>query len=146
MKTTLLKKEEVKRDWYEVDASGWVLGRLSSKIARILMGKHKPTYTPSVDCGDFVIVKNAHKIRLTGKKLDEKIYHQHTGYIGGVKQIRAEDLLNKRPQEMIYQAVRNMLPKSYLGKKMVKKLKIYTDTPHPHKAQKPHPLFEKKTA
>src|SRR3989338_5419004 len=142
MKTTLIKKEAVTRNWYEVDATGWVLGRLSTRIARVLMGKHKPTYTPAVDCGDFVIVMNAQNIKFTGNKLDDKIYHKHTGYIGGVKETTAKALLAKRPEEVIYQAVKNMLPKSYLGKKMVTKLKIYKDTVHSHKAQMPKPFSE----
>ncbi len=140
MKTSLLKREEVKRDWVLVDASGQILGRLASKIARILMGKHKPTYTPHIDSGDFVVVLNASKIKVTGKKLRDKIYYHHSGYPGGLKEIRLEELLKNHPERVIYLAVKRMLPKNKLQAKRLRRLKIYSGSEHPHQAQKPIPL------
>jgi large subunit ribosomal protein L13 len=137
MKTYQAVKEELDRKWYLVNAEGKVLGRLSTELAKILKGKNKPTYTPHVDTGDFVIVVNAGKVTLTGKKLKDKIYYHHTGYPGGIKQINAEKLLAKKPTEMIRMAVKGMLPKNSLGRQMIRKLKIYAGPNHPHEAQKP---------
>ncbi len=137
MKTFMAKKDEVERKWYVVDATNKVLGRLASQIAKKLRGKDKPIFTPHVDTGDFVIVVNAEKVRLTGKKWDKKIYYHHSGYMGGLKQITAKELLKKKPEELIRHAVKGMLPKNRLGRKLLKKLKIYAGPDHPHKAQKP---------
>jgi len=137
MKTYQAKKEEIDHKWYLVNAEGKVLGRLSTELAKILKGKNKPIYTPHVDTGDFVVVVNAGKVTLTGKKLKDKIYYHHTGYPGGIKQITAEKLLAKKPTEMIRMAVRGMLPKNSLGRQMLRKLKIYPGPNHPHEAQKP---------
>jgi len=140
MKTYRPKVEEIKREWYVVDASGKTLGRLATQIAKILMGKHKVTYTPHVDNGDFVIVINADKIHVTGKKLDKKIYYKHTGYFGHLKEETLKQKLQRKPEEVIYLAVRGMLPKNKLRKRMLKRLKIYAGPEHPHKAQNPKPL------
>lgn len=139
-KTYMAKKEEIKRKWYVVDAKDKTLGRLACKIATILMGKHKPYYTPHVDCGDFVIVINADKIKLTGSKWEKKIYYWHTGYLGGLKQRTARQMLEKKPEFLIYHAVKGMLPKNNLARRMLKKLKVYAGETHPHAAQKPEPL------
>lgn len=136
-KTQIAKKERIKRKWYIVDADGQILGRLASKVAKILMGKHKPIYSPNVDTGDFVIVINAEKIKVTGKKLQEKIYYKHTGYMGHLKEEKLISLLTRRPEAVIRFAVEGMLPKNSLGRKMLKKLKIYRGPNHPHEAQKP---------
>ncbi len=138
MKTQIAKK--VERKWYIVDATGQILGRLASKVAEILMGKHKPIYTPNVDTGDYVIVINAEKIRVTGKKLLDKIYYRHTGYMGHLKEEKLISLLNRRPEAVIKIAVKGMLPKNSLGRKMLKKLKVYKGNEHPHIAQKPEIL------
>ena len=140
MKTYQAKKEEVEHQWYLVDAEGKVLGRLASELAKILRGKNKPIYTPHVDTGDFVIVVNAGKVALTGKKLKDKIYYHHTGYPGGIREMNAEKLLAKKPTEMIRIAVKGMLPKNSLGRQMFQKLKVYAGAKHPHEAQKPVPL------
>lgn len=137
MKTVFLKKEEVERKWYIVDATGQTLGRLASRIARYLMGKHKPTYTPNVDCGDFVVVVNADKIKVTGKKLINKIYYTHTGYIGNLKAETLKERLEKEPEAVLIDAVWGMLPKNRLRKRIIKKLKVYRTSEHPHKAQNP---------
>jgi large subunit ribosomal protein L13 len=137
MKTYQAKKEEIVHKWYLVNAEGRVLGRLSTELAKILKGKNKPTYTPHVDTGDFVVVVNAGKVTLTGKKLKDKIYYHHTGYPGGIKEISAEKLLAKKPTEMIRMAVRGMLPKNSLGRQMLRKLKVYAGPSHPHEAQGP---------
>jgi large subunit ribosomal protein L13 len=137
MKTYQAKKEELEYKWYLVNAEGKVLGRLATELAKILKGKNKPTYTPHVDTGDFVIVVNAGKVTLTGKKMKDKIYYHHTGYPGGIKEMNAEKLLAKKPTEMIRMAVRGMLPKNSLGRQMLRKLKIYGGPNHPHDAQKP---------
>jgi len=139
-KTYSAKKEEVKRKWFVVDAKDKVLGRLASKIALILRGKHKSIYTPHVDTGDYVIVVNAEKVVLTGKKLENKKYYSHSGYPGGLKVKTAKELLEKYPERLIIHAVKGMLPKNILGRKMLKKLKVYRGENHPHKAQKPEPL------
>jgi len=140
MKTYQAKKEEIDHKWYLINAEGKVLGRLSTEVARILKGKKKPTYTPYLDTGDFVVIVNAGKVTLTGKKLKDKIYYHHTGYPGGIKAMSAEKLLAKKPTEMIRIAVRGMLPKNSLGRQMLRKLKIYAGPSHPHEAQKPAPL------
>jgi large subunit ribosomal protein L13 len=137
MKTYQAKKEGFEHKWYLVNAEGKVLGRLSTELAKILRGKNKPTYTPHVDTGDFVIVVNAGKVTLTGKKMKDKIYYHHTGYPGGIKEMNAEKLLARKPTEMIRMAVRGMLPKNSLGRQMLRKLKIYAGPNHPHEAQKP---------
>jgi large subunit ribosomal protein L13 len=137
MKTYVAKKEEVKRDWWLVDASDIPLGRLASQVAKLLMGKHKPIYTPHVDTGDFVIVVNARKIKLTGKKAEEKFYYRHTGYLGHLKKIPYGRLREERPDLMVKLAVKGMLPKNRLGRKMLKKLKVYAGSEHPHQPQKP---------
>ena len=137
MKTYVTKPADIERKWYVVDADGETLGRLASKIAVILRGKHKPIYSPSVDCGDFVIVLNADKIVVTGKRLDQKIYYRHSGYPGGLRKITLRDQLEKHPTRPIELAVKGMLPKNKLGRKMINKLKVYTGTEHPHEAQEP---------
>lgn len=137
MKTYMAKPLEVERKWYVIDASGQTLGRLASEVAAILRGKHKPTYTPHVDTGDFVIVINADKIVLTGNKLDQKMYRRHSGYPGGLKEMTYRNLLNKRPEKAIEIAVKGMLPHNRLGRKMFTKLKVYRGSEHPHQAQKP---------
>ncbi|MCS7164411.1 MAG: 50S ribosomal protein L13 [Thermodesulfovibrio sp.] len=140
MKTVFLKKEETNRRWFIVDATGQTLGRFASRIAKILMGKHKPTYTPNVDNGDFVVVINAEKIKVTGKKLTDKIYYYHSGYIGNLRAQTLKERLEKKPEEVIIDAVWGMLPKTRLGRKMIKKLKVYRGSEHPHTAQNPEPL------
>ncbi len=136
----MLKKEEVKRQWYVIDAKGKVLGRLASLIAQRLRGKHRPDFTPNVDAGDFIVVINAEHIRLTGRKLDQKIYWRHSGYMGGLKLTPAKKMLESKPEEVIRLAVKRMLPKNRLGRKMLKKLKVYRGPKHPHQAQNPKPL------
>jgi large subunit ribosomal protein L13 len=139
-KTYVTKQEDVQREWYVVDASGQTLGRLASQVARILRGKHKPIYSPSVDTGDHVIVVNAEKVHVTGRKLDQKIYYRHSGYPGGLKEITLRNLLQKHPTRVIEHAVRGMLPKNRLGRRMFKKLKVYAGPDHPHAAQRPEPF------
>ncbi len=139
-KTYMAKPGEVTREWYVVDASGKTLGRLATEIARILRGKHKPQYTPHVDVGDFVIVINAEKIAVTGRKLDQKRYYRHSGYPGGLRSITLRRLLEKHPERVIRLAVKGMLPKNRLGRRMLKKLKVYAGPEHPHQAQQPKPL------
>ncbi|MGD0586399.1 MAG: 50S ribosomal protein L13 [Oryzomonas sp.] len=140
MKTEVAKAENVKRDWYLVDAQDIVLGRLATQIANVLRGKNKAIFTPSVDTGDFVIVVNAEKIALTGRKLDNKMYYHHTGFPGGLKEITAGKLLEKRPEDLIRKAVKGMLPKNKLARHMLKKLKVYAGASHPHDAQQPKNL------
>jgi large subunit ribosomal protein L13 len=140
VKTFTAKPGEVESKWYVVDASGCVLGRLASFVATRLRGKHKPVYTPHVDTGDHIIVINADKIALTGRKWDEKLYYRHSGYMGGLKSITAKQLLQKRPGDLVMHAVRGMLPKNRLGRKMFKKLKVYAGSEHPHVAQEPETL------
>jgi large subunit ribosomal protein L13 len=134
------KSSDFKPKWYIVDADGAILGRLASQIAFLLRGKLNPMYTPSVDMGDRVIVINAEKVTLTGKKLDKKVYYRHSGYVGGIKSITARNLLEKRPEDLINFAVRGMLPKNRLGRKLVKKLRVYKGSSHPHEAQQPEIL------
>jgi len=142
-KTYIPDVEKIERKWYVVDAEGQVLGRLASRIARILMGKHKSIYTPFMDVGDFVIVVNAEKVKVTGKKKDQKLYRWHTGYPGGFKSETLGSLLSRRPEEVIRRAVWGMLPHNRLGRKMIRKLKIYAGPSHPHQAQNPIPLEDK---
>lgn len=137
MKTQFAKKDEIERKWYVFDAKDKVLGRLATKVATYLRGKNKPVFTPNVDTGDFVVVVNAEKIRLTGKKMTDKVYYSHSGYIGGIKAVTAKDRLNSKPEEVIKDAVWGMLPKNRLGRAMLKKLKVYKGSDHPHAAQKP---------
>ncbi|MCL4803236.1 MAG: 50S ribosomal protein L13 [Anaerolineae bacterium] len=140
MKTYVTKPAEVERAWYVVDAEGQTLGRLASSVATILRGKHKPIYSPAVDCGDFVIVLNADKIAVTGRRLEQKKYYRHSLYIGGLKEISLRDQLQQHPERVVESAVRGMLPKNALGRKMFKKLKVYAGEEHPHQAQQPQPL------
>ena len=140
MKTYLTPVNEIERKWYVVDAEGKVLGRLASEIATRLRGKHKPNYTTFMDVGDFVVVVNADKVRLTGKKWDDKIYYHHSGYMGGLKQCTAKDMLESKPEELLRKAVKGMLPKNPLGRAQLKKLKIYAGGDHPHEAQQPEQL------
>ncbi len=140
MKTRFAKKDEIERKWYVVDAKDAVLGRLATKIATYIRGKNKPIFTPNVDTGDFVIVINADKVRLTGKKLTDKVYYHHSGYVGGIKARTAKEILEKKPEEIIEKAVWGMLPKNKLGRAMIKKLKVYKGSEHPHKAQTPEIL------
>ena len=140
MKTYTVRKGDIRREWYVVDAQGKILGRLASEIAKILRGKHKPIYVPHLDCGDYVIVVNAEKVRVTGKKLDQKFYYRHSGYPGGLKSINLRDQLQKHPTRVLEAAVRGMLPKNRLGRAMIKKLKVYAGDSHPHQAQQPKAL------
>jgi large subunit ribosomal protein L13 len=140
MKTYLAPVNEIERKWYVVDAEDKILGRLATEIASRLRGKHKPTFSPFMDNGDFIIVTNADKIQLTGKKWDDKKYYHHTGYMGGIKEITAKELLVKHPTDLVFKAVKGMLPKNKLGRAQLKKLKVYAGTDHPHKAQQPAEL------
>jgi large subunit ribosomal protein L13 len=140
MKTFSAKAETVRRDWYVVDAEGKTLGRLATELARRLRGKHKPVYTPHVDTGDYIVVVNAEKVRVTGRKLRDKIYHHHTGYVGHLKSEPLNKLLERAPERVIEQAVKGMLPKNSLGRQMFKKLKVVRGSEHPHEAQQPTPL------
>ncbi len=137
MNTFMEKKETVERKWYVVDAEGQTLGRLATKVARVLNGKHKATYTPHIDCGDYVIVVNADKVKLTGNKLMDKKYYNHSGYPGGLRERNAKTMIEKYPEEMIERAVKGMLPKGRLGRAMNKKLFVYAGPDHKHQAQKP---------
>lgn len=140
-KTFTPKPEDIQREWFVIDAKDQTLGRLASQIATLLRGKHKPIFSPHVDVGDYVIVLNADKIHVTGRKLDQKIYYRHSQYPGGLKKRTLREQLDKFPERVIEKAVRGMLPKNKLGNKMIKKLKIYTGDTHPHQAQKPK-VFE----
>ena len=140
MKTYIAKAQDQEKQWFVVDAQERVLGRLASFVASRLRGKHRPQYTPHVDTGDYIVVINADRINLTGRKLDAKMYHHYTGYPGGLKSKNARELLEKRPSEVINHAVRGMLPKNRLGRKMIKKLKVYAGPEHPHEAQQPQQL------
>ena len=137
MKTYTVTPADIVREWYVVDAKGKTLGRLATEVARLLRGKHKPIFTPHMDCGDFVIVVNADKIRVTGRKMDNKLYYRHSGYPGGFKAVRLRDQLAQFPTRAVELAVRGMLPKGRLGRAMYKKLKVYASETHPHEAQKP---------
>ncbi len=140
MKTFSAKPAEVRRDWYVVDATGKTLGRLSTEIAHRLRGKHKPEYTPHVDTGDYIVVINAAKVRVTGNKMQDKMYHHHTGYIGNLKSISLEKLLDEAPERAIQHAVKGMLPRGPLGRKMLGKLRVFAGPEHSHAAQQPIPL------
>ena len=138
--THIVKASEIERKWYLIDAEGLVLGRVASEVAKILKGKNKPTYSTNMDCGDYVIVINADKIVLTGDKLNQKMYRHHTGYMGGLKETTAKDMLARKPERMFELAVKGMLPKNTLGRQMIKKLKVYSGAAHDHDAQKPEKL------
>ena len=140
MKSYMQKKETVERKWYVIDATDVVLGRLASKVATILKGKNKATFTPHIDCGDYVIIVNASKVKLTGNKLDKKLYYNHSGYVGGLRVRKAEEMISKYPVEMVERAVKGMLPNGRLGRAMYKKLFVYADGDHKHMAQKPEVL------
>ncbi len=140
MKTAFAKKEDIERKWYVVDANNLVLGRMATRIASFLRGKHKPIFTPHVDTGDFVIVVNADKVRVTGNKLNDKKYYHHTGYIGHIKEKTLKDRMKSEPEKVIEDAVWGMLPKNRLGRQMIKKLKVYRGPDHSHSAQKPEPI------
>jgi large subunit ribosomal protein L13 len=140
VKTISAKEEEIQRDWYVIDAQGQTLGRLATRTATILRGKHKPLYTPHVDCGDYVIIVNAEKVHATGQKMSQKKYYRHSGYPGGIKEISLRDQLQKFPERVLESAVRGMLPKNRLGRRMFKKLKVYPGPNHPHQAQQPKPM------
>jgi len=140
MSTQVAKQANNEKGWYVVDLEGKVLGRAATEIARVLRGKHKPIYTPGIDAGDFVIVLNAGKVKLTGHKMADKVYYHHTGFPGGIRSINAEQLLAKQPEELIKKAVKGMLPKNRLGRQMFKKLKVYQGADHPHAAQQPKEL------
>ena len=135
MSSTIANSESVQRKWYVIDAEGQTLGRLTTRIASVLRGKHKPTFTPHVDCGDYVIVINAEKIVLTGKKLDQKHYYKYSGYMGGLRSWTARQLLDTHPERIIEHAVKGMLPKNRLARQMIKKLRVYAGSEHPHEAQ-----------
>lgn len=137
MKTYMAKPEDVERKWYVVDATDLVLGRLASQVAAVLRGKNKPTFTPNVDTGDHVIIVNCAKVRLTGKKLEQKMYRYHTGYIGGLKETQYKKLMAEKPEFAVYNAVKGMLPKNSLGRKMIKKLRVYAGQEHNQQAQQP---------
>jgi len=139
-RTYVTKPEDIQRKWYVVDAKGQTLGRLASEVAQVVRGKHKPIYTPAADVGDYVIVVNAEKVHVTGRKLDQKTYYRHSGYPGGLKEISLRRMLEEHPTRVIELAVRGMLPKNRLGRKMIKKLKVYAGADHPHEAQQPEPL------
>jgi large subunit ribosomal protein L13 len=140
VKTYVVKESDVERQWYVVDAEGQTLGRLASKISRVLRGKHKPIYSPHLDVGDFVIVVNADKIVVTGRKMDQKMYYRHTGYPGGLRETNLRDMLGRHPTNAVKFAVRGMLPKNRLGRRIFKKLKVYAGPEHPHQAQQPKAL------
>ena len=140
MKTYSARPQDVRRQWHLIDADGKTLGRLATEIASRLRGKHKPEYTPHVDTGDYIVVINAEKIHVTGRKMSDKIYHHHTGYIGNLKSISLEKLLARKPEKVIQQAVKGMMPRGPLGRAMLGKLKIYAGAEHPHAAQQPQPL------
>jgi large subunit ribosomal protein L13 len=138
--TSHAKRSENPQKWYVVDANGAVLGRLATQVAQRLRGKHNPQFTPHVDTGDWVIVINADKITLSGRKMEQKTYYRHSGYIGGLKEIKAKDLLEKKPEALVQSAVKGMLPKNKLGRQLFKKLKVYAGDAHPHEAQQPEVL------
>ena len=137
MKTTALRTQDIEQKWYLMDCSGKKLGRLSVQVANILRGKNKPEYTPNSDIGDFVVLVNAKQIEVTGNKAENKIYHRHTGYPGGIKKISFKDQLDKDPEKLIRDAVKGMLPKNRLNRQIIKKLKVYNDETHPHESQNP---------
>ena len=140
MNTYMANPDKIERKWYVVDAEGQTLGRLASEVAKVLRGKNKPVYTPHVDTGDYVIVVNAEKVKVTGKKLDQKIYYHHSDYVGGMKETTLKEMLNKHPERVVEYAVKGMLPKGPLGRSMIKKLHVYAGPEHNHAAQKPEVL------
>ncbi|MCI5995645.1 MAG: 50S ribosomal protein L13 [Blautia sp.] len=140
MKSYMASPATIERKWYVVDATGYTLGRLASEVAKILRGKNKPTFTPHIDTGDYVIVTNAEHIKVTGKKLDQKVYYSHSDYVGGMKETTLKEMLNKKPEKVIELAVKGMLPKGPLGRQMITKLHVYTGPEHKHEAQKPEVL------
>ncbi len=140
MKTFVAKEHETEKKWYLIDARDKILGRLASQIATILRGKHKPIFTPHMDAGDYVVLVNADKVVLTGDKLEKKIYYRHSGYVGGLKETKAKEMLEKRPENLIKLAVKGMLPKNSLGRRQLGKLKIYAGPDHPHQAQEPEKM------
>lgn len=140
MKTYVTKPDDIEHDWWVVDAEGKTLGRLASEVAKVLRGKHKPYYAPNLDCGDFVIVLNADKIHVTGNKMEEKIYYRHSGYPGSLRGMTLGELLERHPTRAVRKAIGGMLPHNRLGRRMIKKLKIYAEDTHPHEAQQPQPL------
>lgn len=140
MKTFMASTSSIDRKWYVVDATGYTLGRLASEVAKVLRGKNKPTYTPSMDTGDYVIVVNAEKVKVTGKKLDQKVYYRHSEYVGSLKETTLREMLNKHPERVIESAVKGMLPKGPLGREMYTKLHVYAGPDHKHEAQKPEVL------
>lgn len=140
MSTFIARKDEAERNWVLVDAKDQVLGRLAADVASILRGKTKPTYTPFIDVGDFVVIINAEKIKLTGRKMEQKMYYRHSGYMGGLKERTARQVMEKKPEEIIRHAVKGMLPKNSLGRSMFKKLKVYVGENHPHEAQQPQTI------
>jgi large subunit ribosomal protein L13 len=139
MKSYMARPREVERNWYLIDAEGQTLGRLATEIARLLRGKNKPQYTPHVDTGDFVVVVNAEKVVVTGRKAEQKVYYRHTGYPGGLKETSYEVMMERKPTEILRRAIRGMMPKTRLGRKQLRKLKIYAGPEHPHEAQSPEP-------
>lgn len=141
MRTTFIAKPaSVERKWYVIDAEGQILGRFASEVAKILRGKNKPIFTPNVDTGDFVVIINADKIKVTGDKLDSKVYRRHSGYVSGLKETTLRELMVKKPTEAVYRAIKGMLPKNVLGRQTIKKLKVYAGPEHRHQAQRPEPL------
>jgi large subunit ribosomal protein L13 len=144
--TPMVRAGEIRRDWFVVDAADQVLGRLATEVARVLRGKHRPNWVPHLDTGDFVVVTNAARVRLTGRKADEKVYRRHTGYPGGLKTVGAPEMRAKFPERIIEEAVRGMLPKTKLGRRQIKKLKVYRGTAHPHQAQQPKPFARPRAA
>ena len=146
MKSYMASPSTIERKWYVVDATGHTLGRLASEVANVLRGKTKPIYTPHIDTGDYVIIVNAEKIKVTGKKLDQKIYYNHSDYVGGMKETKLKDMLAKKPEYVINHAVKGMLPKGSLGRQMMKKLHVYAGAEHVHEAQKPEVLEIKERA
>ena len=140
MKTFMASPSTIERKWYVVDATGHTLGRLSSEVAKVLRGKNKPTFTPHIDTGDYVIVINADQIKVTGKKMEQKIYYNHSEYVGGMKETKLQEMMAKKPEKVIELAVKGMLPKGPLGRSMIKKLHVYAGAEHPHAAQKPEAL------
>ena len=140
MKSFMASPATIERKWYVVDATGYTLGRLASEVAKVLRGKNKPIFTPHIDCGDYVIVVNASKVKVTGKKLDQKVYYSHSDYVGGMKETTLKEMMAKKPEKVIELAVKGMLPKGPLGRAMIKKLHVYAGAEHAHQAQKPEVL------
>tara|TARA_B100001094_G_scaffold167620_1_gene162152 strand:+ start:394 stop:825 length:432 start_codon:yes stop_codon:yes gene_type:complete len=136
----MTKPKDIKKEWFVIDASTQPLGRMASQIAHVLRGKHKPTFVPHLDCGDNVVVINADKLKVTGRKLEQKVYYRHSNFIGGIKSVRAQDLLSEHPDRIVVSAVRGMLPKNKLGRKVLANLKVYAGEEHPHQAQQPQPI------